>query len=97
MNIQYSIANPVEPVSPVRAKGLIKRREEREKRKEKERREEERKEGREEERERKEEKKEKGRTRRAVVREGLLAERDLGSVLLLKYRVAVGNSIDDRV
>lgn len=94
MNIQYSIANPVEPVSPVRAKGLIKRREERKKGK---KRKEGRKEGREEERERKKEKKEKGRTRRAVVREGLLAERDLGSVLLLKYRVAVGNSIDDRV
>lgn len=91
MSIQYSIANPVEPVSPVRGreglvekKGLEKRKEERR--------------GKE---ERKGRRKGKGRKRgrkgraRAVVREGLLAER--GSVLLLKYRVAVGNSIDDRV
>lgn len=33
----------------------------------------------------------------AVMQEGLPMERNIGSVLLLKYRVAVGNSIDDRV
>lgn len=97
MSIQYSIANPVEPVSLVRAKGLVKRKEEREK---KERNEGRRKEGKKGGRKGKEEGEKGKRTREEegrVVQEGLLAERDLGSVLLLKYRVAVGNSIDDRV
>lgn len=97
MSIQYSIANPVEPVSPIRAKGLVKRKEEREK---KERNEGRRKEGKKGGRKGKEEGEKGKRTREEegrVVQEGLLAERDLGSVLLLKYRVAVGNSIDDRV
>lgn len=90
MSIQYSIANPVEPVSPVRGreglvekKGLEKRKGRRKKGKEEGKGKEEREKGK------------RDAQARAVVREGLLAER--GSVLLLKYRVAVGNSIDDRV
>lgn len=90
MSIQYSIANPVKPVSPVRGreglvekKGLEKRKGRRKKGKEEGKGKEEREKGKRDVR------------ARAVMREGLLAER--GSVLLLKYRVAVGNSIDDRV